>query len=109
MAAKNCPYHRAFGQHIKSLRRARGWTQIELAERARLSPDTVRRIEGGDFSSSLDTLRKLCIGLGVSPATLFASFETGEDPEHAELAGALSRLTPEQQLKAVAVLRAAFG
>ena len=109
MAAKNCPYHAAFGAHIRSLRRARGWTQNELAQRSRLSPDTIRRIEGGDFSASLDTLRKLGFGFGLSLATLFTAFETGDVADADALPSELARLTPEQQLKAVALLRAAFG
>jgi transcriptional regulator with XRE-family HTH domain len=74
-------YAREFGKHVRSLRRARGVTQDALAQRSGLSADTIRRIEHGSFSASIDTLRKLCSGLGVAPSTLFESFELGRTDE----------------------------
>lgn len=71
-------YERAFGRHVRSLRKARGWTQDELAKRSTLSPDTIRRIEAGSFSPSLTTLRKLCYGLDLPLSTLFETFELGD-------------------------------
>src|SRR5690606_31169914 len=68
---------RPFGQHVRSLRRARGMTQEVLAERSRLSADTIRRLEHGSFSPSLDTLKKLCTGLSLPLSRLFESFELG--------------------------------
>jgi transcriptional regulator with XRE-family HTH domain len=76
---------RAFGLHVRSLRRARGITQDALAVRSGLSPDTIRRVEKGAFSASLDTLRKLCGGLGVAESTLFESFEIGRTDARREL------------------------
>lgn len=78
-------YAREFGKHVRSLRRARGITQDALAQRAGLSADTIRRIEHGSFSASIDTLRKLCDGLGVAPSTLFESFELGRTDARREL------------------------
>lgn len=78
-------YAQEFGKHCRSLRRARGITQDALAQRSKLSADTIRRIEHGSFSASIDTLRKLCAGLGVAPSTLFESFELGRTDERREL------------------------
>ena len=78
-------YAREFGKHVRGLRRARGITQDALAQRSELSADTIRRIEHGSFSASIDTLRKLCSGLGVAPSTLFESFELGRTDERREL------------------------
>jgi transcriptional regulator with XRE-family HTH domain len=78
-------YAREFGKHVRSLRRARGVTQDALAQRSGLSADTIRRIEHGSFSASIDTIRKLCSGLGVAPSTLFESFELGRTDERREL------------------------
>ena len=45
------------GRHLGALTRqarlARRWTLAELAERARVSPATLKRIEGGSLSASL--------------------------------------------------------
>lgn len=76
---------RAFGKHVRSLRRARGLTQEVLAERSGLSADTIRRLEHGSFSPSLETLRKLCAGLDLRLSTLFEAFEVGTCDETREL------------------------
>src|SRR5690606_6283845 len=72
---------RSFGRHVLSLRRARGMTQEVLAERSGLAVDTIRRLEHGSFSPSLDTLRKLCMGLDLMLSTLFETFELGARDE----------------------------
>jgi transcriptional regulator with XRE-family HTH domain len=97
-----------FGRHVRSCRRARGLTQEVLAERSNLSADTIRRLEHGSFSPSLDTLRKLCGGLQIELSTLFDSFELGEREASRELGDALEGMTPEVQealFQLVAVLR----
>ena len=78
-------YAREFGKHIRSMRRARGVTQDVLAERSGVSADTIRRIEHGSFAASIETLRKVCSGLGVAPSTVFESFELGRTDERREL------------------------
>ncbi|MFQ5896609.1 MAG: helix-turn-helix domain-containing protein, partial [Nitrospinota bacterium] len=37
----------SLGEKIRRLRRAKGWSQKELAERALLSPETVYAVENG--------------------------------------------------------------
>lgn len=88
-----------FGTHIRSLRKARGLTQDELSGRSDLSSDTVRRIEAGQFCSSIDTVRKLAFGLNVSLATLFESFELG-DSQRRELVDLLAS-SDDRQLRIV--------
>ncbi len=85
---------KAFGRHVRSLRQARALTQDRLAERSALSVDTVRRLEYGAFSPSLDTLRKLCRGLGLTLSTLFESFEIGDRDEQRELVDLLVTRSP---------------
>lgn len=98
-------YAKEFGKHIRSLRRARGITQDVLAHRSGLSPDTIRRIEHGSFSASIDTLRKLCFGLNVAPSTLFESFELGHADERRELIDLLAGRTSADLAVATRVLR----
>jgi transcriptional regulator with XRE-family HTH domain len=100
---------RPFGRHVRSLRRARGMTQEVLAERCGLSSDTIRRLEHGSFSPSLDTLNKLCGGLDLMMSTLFESYELGERSEARELVDLLLRRSPRERLLALAVLRALFA
>ncbi len=51
-----------------------------------LSPDTIRRLERGEFSPSLDTLKKLIGGLGLSLSTLFLGYELDHQAILRELA-----------------------
>ncbi|MFV8752054.1 helix-turn-helix domain-containing protein [Nannocystaceae bacterium ST9] len=99
---------RNFGHHVRSLRRARGMTQEVLADRSALSADTIRRLEHGSFSPSLDTLRKLCVGLDLMLSTLFESYELGARNEARELLDLLATRTPRELALATRVLRALF-
>ena len=76
-----------------------------IAERSGLSADTIRRLELGNFSPSLDTLRKLCDGLDLMLSTLFASFELGEVDEARELTDLLSKMTPRKLRLGLRLLR----
>jgi transcriptional regulator with XRE-family HTH domain len=99
----------AFGRHVRSLRRARGLTQEVLAERSGLSADTIRRLEHGAFSPSLETLRKLCLGLDLMLSTLFESYELGARNESRELADLLASRTPRELVFATRILRSLFA
>jgi transcriptional regulator with XRE-family HTH domain len=100
---------RAFGRHVKSLRRARGLTQEVIADRSGLSPDTIRRLEHGAFSPSLQTLYKLCFGMDLLLSTLFESFELGARNESRELVDLLGCRTPRELAMSTKVLRVLFG
>ncbi|MCA9697762.1 MAG: helix-turn-helix transcriptional regulator, partial [Myxococcales bacterium] len=90
---------RSFGRHIRMLRKARRLTQEILAERSGLSADTIRRLEHGSFSPSLDTLKKLCSGLDLTLATFFESYEVGElDPSESLRAVLRSRTKDEVRI-----------
>lgn len=99
---------RSFGRHVRSLRRARGLTQEQLAERSGLSTDTIRRLEHGSFSPSLDTLRKLCAGLDLQLHTLFESFELGDRDVTRELRDLILTRRPREIRLACKLLRALF-
>jgi transcriptional regulator with XRE-family HTH domain len=66
---------RKFGTHVRALRTMRKLTQEALAESSGLSVDSIRRIERGTFSPTLDTLDKLARGLSLTLATLFGSLD----------------------------------
>ena len=92
-------FSRSFGRYIRSLRKARKLTQDMIAERSGLSADTIRRLEAGSFSPSLDTLKKLCGGLDLTLAVLFESYELGEfDPSESLRAILRSRTQDEVRI-----------
>ena len=49
---------------IRAARQARGWTQADLAERARISPRTIHAIEKGQDCRQA-TKRKLLLALAI--------------------------------------------
>lgn len=85
------PAAKPFGSYIKLLREVRGLTQEVLAERSGLASDTVRRLEHGEFSPSLRTLRKVAGGLELSVSQLFQGFELDDDSDETRELAALVR------------------
>lgn len=58
------------GRNLAEARKKAGLSQEELAFRAHLDRTLISLIERGKRNARLDTLVKLGIGLGVSPAAL---------------------------------------
>jgi transcriptional regulator with XRE-family HTH domain len=57
---------------VSKLRRAKGWTQEDLAERADVHRSYLAAIETGARNPTLDIIVKLANGLHVPVAELFA-------------------------------------
>ena len=66
----------AFGQRVRELRKARGFSQEELAHRAGLHYTYVGGIERGERNPALINIGKIAAALGVSLADLFAPLTT---------------------------------
>jgi transcriptional regulator with XRE-family HTH domain len=64
------PAPKPFGAYVKRLRQTHRLTQEVLADQCGLSADTIRRLEHGAFSPSLDTIRKVARGFNLSVAHL---------------------------------------
>jgi transcriptional regulator with XRE-family HTH domain len=99
---------RRFGEHIRELRKARTLTQEELAERSALSVDAIRRIERDAFSPSLETVRKLTVGLDLSLRTLFQGLDGERRDPVQEICDFLGRRSGREVRLAWRVLRAMF-
>jgi transcriptional regulator with XRE-family HTH domain len=67
------------GQRVKHLRRIRGQTQEQLAERIEINPKYLSSIERGVENPTLDLLIRLAKGLQVDLYELF-QFEEGVSP-----------------------------
>lgn len=71
MSNQNKTLSKAIGEHIRRLRKARGWSQTELGAHAGISRATIAQIELGRYRSvDLDTVVALAKALGVSPSIL---------------------------------------
>jgi transcriptional regulator with XRE-family HTH domain len=66
------PFYRRLGERLKALRKAKGWTQQELADKAGLTPAFLSYLENGSRSGSLESLLKLAEALGTEPELLLA-------------------------------------
>lgn len=63
---------------IHALRKDRGWTQKQLAEKAGVAQERVSKIESGDFSSlTMKTLQKFARAFDVNLSVAFAPFSAG--------------------------------
>ncbi|AIQ72416.1 MULTISPECIES: helix-turn-helix domain-containing protein [Paenibacillus] len=62
------------GNRIRELRKAKGWTQEQLAEAASLHYSYIGGVERGDRNISLETLEKIIAAFDV-PAIEFFRFE----------------------------------
>lgn len=69
----------AVGNRIRELRKAKGWTQEQLAEAASLHYSYIGGVERGDRNISLETLEKIIAAFDVPAAELFR-FE--DESEH---------------------------
>ena len=54
------------GEAVRRHRQAAGWTQVQLAEAAGLSPNYVARLERGELGASLFVAYQLSRTLGIS-------------------------------------------
>jgi transcriptional regulator with XRE-family HTH domain len=58
------------GARVAEIRRAKGWTQQDLADRLRMEPQSVQRIERGT-NLTIRSLVNLALTLGVATSALF--------------------------------------
>jgi XRE family transcriptional regulator, regulator of sulfur utilization len=70
------PLVKQFGSRVRELRLRRGWSQEDLADRAKLHRNAVSLIERGDRSSTLETIEKLCKAFLLQPADLMPEIES---------------------------------
>jgi len=60
-----------FGQRIRRLREAKGWSQERLAAEAQMHATYLSEVEHGKRNISIDNIAKLADALDVPIATLF--------------------------------------
>ena len=60
-----------FGNKVRALRLARGFTQETLADNAKLHPTYVGGIERGERNVGLDNIYKLAEAFDIEPSELF--------------------------------------
>lgn len=102
---------------IRLLRRERGWSQEELADRSGLTADTIRRVEQGRTHGMVTTVERLARGLGLPIVSLFLPH--GRDgvhdvaalasrPHASEIVAMLLRRSDDELAAIETIIRAAF-
>ncbi len=69
MADERYPYTQ-FGNRVRELRKAKGWSQEQLAEAAGLDRTYIGRCEAGRQNATLKTVYALATALGVDATDL---------------------------------------
>jgi DNA-binding XRE family transcriptional regulator len=80
---------REVAENVVIWRKLRGLTQAQLADRAGISPNTLRRLEGGDGGITLENVLRILRALGV-----LESVPRALDPYQTDV----GRLRSEEQL-----------
>ncbi|WP_300417200.1 helix-turn-helix transcriptional regulator [uncultured Oscillibacter sp.] len=83
------------GARLRALRKERGYTQEQLAERTNLSTRHIAGIEKGEANPSFEVLYTIISALGTSFDAVFNPAEEQVEREIQEIAG-LYRVCPEQ-------------
>src|SRR5271156_2270531 len=87
-----------FPEHLAALRKQKGMTQRQLADRVGVHVVQLRRYEAGTSQPTLDVIRSMAVALGISADTLlFAPDERGPDDALKLQFEAVSRFDPESK------------
>ena len=93
------------GNNLYTIRKARGLTQAEVAEKAELSDRTYADIERGSVAMRVDSLLKICAALHITPNEILVDAEIAPVTEQ-DIADAVkdcSQAEKETALKLLAV------
>ncbi|MBF0547367.1 MAG: helix-turn-helix transcriptional regulator [Candidatus Riflebacteria bacterium] len=94
-----------FPERLAQIRKEKGLTQQELAEKSGVSVIQIRRYETAAAQPTMELIRKLAITLGVSADLLvFDKEERGPDDELRLQFEAISKFLPEEKKIAKALL-----
>jgi transcriptional regulator with XRE-family HTH domain len=96
------------GQRVKHLRRLKGYTQEQLAERIEINPKYLSSIERGAENPTLDLLRRLAKGLQVDLYELFQFDPDAAQPQRLrqKLDGLVAEIRAEELSRVVRILEA---
>ena len=93
------------GQAIQRIRKERGMTQEDLADKSGITSNTVSRIERGLLIPALPTLIDICNALGTGADSILAAYITADTPiRWSLLAQKLNGLDADTQDKIETVL-----
>ncbi|HDR6819594.1 helix-turn-helix domain-containing protein [Bacillus thuringiensis] len=88
------------GENIRILRKKRGLTQEELAERINLQQAYIGGIERGERNISMLTLQKIAVGLEIPPDKIFnfSNINSLENPQQEEFLSIITSLLHQKNV-----------
>ena len=89
LAGRDNALELAIGQQVRAFRRKQDLTVAELAKQANLSAGMLSKIENGNTSPSLATLKALSAALNVPVTAFFRKFEEQRTATHVRAGGGL--------------------
>lgn len=98
---------RKLGANIAARRRARKWSQEELAERLGVASETISRFERGAALPSLLTLQRLGQMLRAPITQLLVDTSPGPDDQAAAISAWISELREEDREYVLSVVKGA--
>ena len=102
-------YSRYLGESIYRNRKLQRMTQAELAEKAGVTEQTIRKIEHGEGNPQLDVLCALVTTLKIDPTEIFYPQADPEDPARKQLEILLGDCSDEQIRDLLPVIEASLG
>lgn len=91
--------YNTIGQRLAKIRREKGLSQDNLAEKAELSSNYLSHIENFRSIPSLETVLKLCDALDITPNELLLGIEdTQKDYLQNDISEKIARCNSEQRL-----------
>ncbi|MBQ9832448.1 MAG: helix-turn-helix transcriptional regulator [Clostridia bacterium] len=96
------------GERLLAMRKRKGITQSEAAEKAGLSDRTYADIERGTVNMRLDTLLKICRTFNVTPDELLTKENALFSYEEEDILNKLNNCTAKQRKTALELLSVYF-
>ena len=102
-------YSKRLGESIFQNRKRQKLTQADLAEKAGVTEQTIRKIEHGEGNPQLDVFCSLIAVLGIDPAEIVYPQKNVTDPGRKQLEILLADCSDEQIRDLLPVAEAALG
>lgn len=102
-------YSKILGKSIYRNRKRQRMTQAELAEKAGVTEQTIRKIEHGDGNPQFEVVCALVTTLMIDPAEIFYPQADPEDPARKELEILLGDCSDDQIRCLLPIVEAALG
>lgn len=100
---------RSVGNKLLEIRKRKGLTQIEVAEKAGLADRTYADIERGSANMRVETALRICEALNITPNEILTTNKTDLDFRKEEIKTLFENCSAKEQETALNILAAYFN